>query len=149
MFSIRSQQDFLAGILFFGFGAVFLYSGFNLAQGTAINMGPGYVPRLLCYLLLAVGAVLLVRGVALKGPETGEWSLRPLFFILAATLVFAFGLRPLGLVGVIFLSVCLGRLALRETRPMEMLVIAVSMAVGSTLLFVWALKLNAPIWPQF
>jgi hypothetical protein len=149
MLSIRSPQDFLAGILFFGIGAVFLYSGASLANGTVISMGPGYVPRILCYLLLAVGAILLVRGLAITGPSAEEWSLRPLFFVVGATLLFAFGLQPLGLVAVIFLTVCLGRLALRETRPVEMLVIATVMSLGSVALFVYALKLNAPLWPQF
>ena len=57
------SKDFWSGLMFAGFGVLALALGSNLAVGTAIRMGPGYVPRMLSYILIALGIVILVRAV--------------------------------------------------------------------------------------
>jgi putative tricarboxylic transport membrane protein len=59
---IRNPRDFWAGALFvaFGMAAVILGSRYNL--GTAARMGPGYFPRILGILLIALGAIISARG---------------------------------------------------------------------------------------
>ena len=149
MFRVKGRQDLWSGIMFLVFGVIMYIGAMPLAQGTAIRMGPGYTPRLLCYLLIIVGAALIFRGVTHRGESTGLWGIRPLIFVLGSVVVFAVGLERLGLVITTCLSVFVGSFAMKEVRPLELLIVAVCMAAGSTLLFVYALKLIIPVWPQF
>lgn len=148
MLKVRSSQDLLAGILFIAFGAAFLFGAADLAKGTALRMGPGYVPRILSTIILFVGAVLVLKGLTIDGAKTGYWGLRPLICVVAATLAFAFGIQRLGLVPTIMLTIGISAFAMDEIKPLELTVLAIVMAFGSTLLFVYGLKLNFPIWPQ-
>ena len=46
------SKDFLSGLMFIAFGLAALYFGRKLAMGTAVRMGPGYVPHMLAYICL-------------------------------------------------------------------------------------------------
>ena len=66
-------KDFLSGLMFVGFGFLALYFGQSLAVGTSVRMGPGYVPRMLSFILFGLGGVIcliaLVNGSeAVKTP---------------------------------------------------------------------------------
>ena len=52
---IRHPKDFFAGLLFIAFGIAAIVIGSNYALGTAARMGPGYFPRILGILLIALG----------------------------------------------------------------------------------------------
>ncbi|MBR0967344.1 tripartite tricarboxylate transporter TctB family protein [Tardiphaga sp. 538_B7_N1_4] len=149
MLKIRGPQDVGAGILFLAFGIAMLMGSADLAQGTPLRMGPGYAPRLLCYGLIIIGAALLLRGLKIDGESTGPWNFRAMIFVLLSILVFAFGIERLGLVLTTFLVVGISSLATKVFRPVELIAVCISMAVGSTLLFVYGLRLTIPVWPQF
>ena len=68
MVRVKSPQDFWAGILFILSGSAALWIGRDYAFGTLTRMGPGYLPAVLSCALVAVGAVLTVRALALAGP---------------------------------------------------------------------------------
>ena len=55
-----ASKDFLAGILFVAFGLFGLWLARTLPAGTASAMEAGYFPRLVCGLLVAIGALLAV-----------------------------------------------------------------------------------------
>ncbi|MHB8493814.1 MAG: tripartite tricarboxylate transporter TctB family protein [Casimicrobiaceae bacterium] len=61
MLRIRHPKDFWSGALFIavGVGAIVLGSKYTL--GSAARMGPGYFPRLLGILLVALGGMLALR----------------------------------------------------------------------------------------
>src|SRR5215470_677625 len=105
MIRIRSTQEFWAGILLLAFGTVMFIGAADLAQGTALRMGPGYTPRILCGLLIITGVALVIRSAAVDGPSTGTWNVRPLIFVLGSVIFFAFALERLGLVITTFLTV--------------------------------------------
>jgi hypothetical protein len=149
MIKVRSQQDLWAGLLFAAIGGIMFAGAGRLAQGTAIRMGPGYVPRILCGLLIATGILLVFRGILLTGPNTGRWNLRAMIFVLGSILVFALGLERLGLVVTAALVVGFSSLAVKESRPLEVVIVAVCMAAASTLLFAYGLRLLIPVWPRF
>ena len=54
------SKDFLSGVMFIAFGLVALYFGRNLALGTTVRMGPGYVPHMLSYIMLVLGGIIAV-----------------------------------------------------------------------------------------
>src|SRR5436305_6368878 len=58
-----ARADVLSGLLFIAVAAFGLWASRNYPVGTALPMGTGYMPRLLCRLLLALGAMVLAQGL--------------------------------------------------------------------------------------
>ena len=65
-----TSKDFLAGNLYMAFGLLGLWLGRTLETGSANAMEAGYFPRLVCGLLIVIGAALsaapLFRSMALQ-----------------------------------------------------------------------------------
>src|SRR5689334_15254773 len=61
------SKDFLSGLMFIAFGLTALYFGRHLAVGTAVRMGPGWVPHALSYILLGLGFFISVVAWFGKG----------------------------------------------------------------------------------
>ena len=110
-------------------------------------MGSGYFPRLVCALLVAIGALLAAISLFRTGetPERGAW--RPFFFVTIASLAFALLLKPLGLVLTLFATTGLARFATGGIRPLPLLFLCLILtgAVGG--IFVFALRMPIPLWP--
>ncbi len=60
---VLARKNVLAGLLFVAVAALGLWLSRDYPIGTALRMGTGYVPRLLCWLLLGLGAIVLVQGL--------------------------------------------------------------------------------------
>src|SRR5437868_14669886 len=79
------RKDVLAGLLFVAVALLGLWISRDYPIGTALRMGTGYVPRLLCWILLALGTIVLVQGLRAAQParigasEAGWW--RPVVFV--------------------------------------------------------------------
>jgi hypothetical protein len=58
-------------------------------------------------------------------------------------------IEPGGLALAAVATVLVGALGGREFRPVEALALALGLAAGAALLFVYGLKLTMPIWPAF
>src|SRR3954453_22417133 len=58
MVRVRSPQDFWAGIVFILFGCAALWFSRDYAFGTLTKMGPGYLPAVLSWALVAIGGLL-------------------------------------------------------------------------------------------
>jgi hypothetical protein len=54
------SKDFLSGAMFIAFGLVALWFGRNLALGTTVRMGPGYVPHMLANIMMILGCAISV-----------------------------------------------------------------------------------------
>jgi hypothetical protein len=54
------SKDLLSGLMFIVFGMAALYFGRKLALGTPVRMGPGYVPRMLAFILLCLGSIIVL-----------------------------------------------------------------------------------------
>jgi hypothetical protein len=142
------QKDFLAGLMFAAFGALGIALGAGYRMGTAARMGPGYLPRLLSWTLVALGAVVMLRGM-LGGEERverGRW--RPLVLITLAIVAFALLIAPLGLLAAGAALILLGAVAeprfdWRETLAATVLLLALSAAI-----FVWGLQLPITLLPR-
>jgi Tripartite tricarboxylate transporter TctB family len=83
------SKDFLSGVLFIAFGLAALWFGRNLAPGTAVRMGPGYVPHMLSYIMLFLGLIIAVVALYTGGErvETPQW--RPITLVTIGIVVFA------------------------------------------------------------
>jgi hypothetical protein len=144
---LLTSKDFLAGNLYMAFGLLGLWLGRTLEIGTASAMEAGYFPRLVCMVLVALGAALAVISLLRPGevPDRGTW--RQFVFVTLSCLAFALLLRPLGLVLTLLISTVLARFAGGNLRPLALVLLCLILIVANVGIFVIALKIPIPLWP--
>lgn len=154
VWQVLARKDVLAGLLFVGVGLLGLWLSRDYPIGTALRMGTGYVPRLLCWTLLGLGGVVLVQGLReAQSPRlssSGQVSAwRPVVFVTASLVIFGLSIERLGLVVSILLLIAVGAVAARGLRPLETLAAAVVLIVLSWGIFILGLGLTIPVWPEW
>jgi len=149
-----ARKDVLAGFLFIGVAVFGLWLSRDYPIGTALRMGTGYVPRLLCWLFFGLGVVVLVQGLreaqdsrALSSADVSAW--RPLVFVTASLVIFGLSIERLGLVISILLLIGVGAVAARGLRPFETLAAALVLILLSWGIFILGLGLTIPVWPEW
>ena len=158
--NIKSQKDFVSGLLFMAVGGAFAYGATKYSIGTAARMGPGYFPLMLGIILALLGAVVAFKALVVETPDgdkIGKWAWKPLTFIIAANLLFgimigglpSIGLPPMGLIAGIFALTIVASLAGETFTLKEVLVLSVILSIGSYMAFVVLLNLQFPVWPTF
>ncbi len=145
---VRAPAELAAGLFFVALAALGLWLLRDLRLGTAVRMGPGFLPTTVCYGLLLCGLIMAGRSFLTAGPSIERWHLRPLGVVLGSLLVFALGIQRLGLFVTILLVVAAAAFATPESRWREVIVMGVALAAFSTALFVRALGLPISPWPQ-
>ncbi|MCY7306188.1 MAG: tripartite tricarboxylate transporter TctB family protein [Rhodoferax sp.] len=157
---IKSQKDFFCGLMFMVVGIAFAWGANNYKIGTGARMGPGYFPLLLGVLMTILGAVITFKATVVEtvdGDKVGAWAWKPLFFIIAANLVFGLMLAGLpsikfpafGLIVAIYALTFIAANAGEEFKFKEVLILATVLAIVSYLAFIVLLKLQFPVWPAF
>jgi hypothetical protein len=150
---VLARKNVLAGLMFIGIAALGLWLSRNYPIGTALRMGTGYVPRLLCWILTGLGAVILLQGLR-EGddgqPAEGGFIARlwPVTVVATSLVVFGLTLERLGIVLAILLLVAIGSLAARDLKPWETLAAAAFLIVLSWAIFIVGLGLTIPVWPE-
>lgn len=157
---IKSQKDFFSGLMFMGIGVAFAWGATTYNVGSGARMGPGYFPLMLGILLAILGSVITFKATVVEtqdGDKIGKWAWKPLIFILASNFAFgillgglpSFGVPAMGLIVAIYGLTFIAALAGSEFKAKEVFVLATILAAGSYIAFVWALKLQFPVWPSF
>lgn len=157
---IKSQKDFFSGLMFSCVGLAFAVGSQNYSVGSAARMGPGYFPRMLGIVLALLGVVIAVKSMVVPvqdGDKVGKWAWRPLFYIIAANVIFgvllgglpSIGLAPMGMVAAIYALAIISSLADGKFHLREVLILATVLALGSYATFILLLKLQLPVWPSF
>ena len=147
---IKSPQDFWAGLMFIAFGVFFVVVALVYYQmGSAVRMGPAYFPVMLGGLLAVLGAIVLVASLAIEGEPVAKFHFRPLLFIAASSLAFAYLLKPLGLVLASIALIFICAYGGHEFKWKEVAIMSVVLVIFSVLVFVKALALPFPICPDF
>ena len=151
---VLGRKDVLAGLLFIAVAALGLWLSRDYPIGTALRMGTGYVPRLLCWLLLGLGAIILVQGLreaqdARPLSSDDVSALRPVVFVTASLVIFGLSIERLGLVVSILLLIGVGAVAARGLRPLETLAAALVLIALSWGIFILGLGLTIPVWPEW
>jgi hypothetical protein len=148
---ILARKDVLSGLMFIVVAVFGLWASRNYPIGTALRMSTGYVPRLLCWILLGLGVVIMAIGLRAndeRGAFAGVRDWRALVFVPGSLLVFAFAMDRLGIVIATILLVGVGSLAGRDSRPLEVAGAAIFLVVLTLTIFIWGLELPIPIWPD-
>ncbi len=138
----------LAGLLFAGIGGLALYLGRNYPAGTAFDMGPGYLPRLIAFGLVAIGLAGIVRGALNRNRALPHIVLRPMLWIGASILIFAGLIERAGLFIACLVAVMVAAGAEAQARWREAPLVAFLLAASCVLLFGYGLRLAIPVWPR-
>lgn len=158
--NIKSQKDFFSGLMFMAVGVAFAWGATNYNVGTGARMGPGYFPLLLGILMAILGAAIVLESMVVEtedGEKIGKWAWKPLFFIIAANLVFGLmlgglpgiGIPAMGLIAGIYALTFIASLAGEEFNLKAVLILATVLAIMSYVAFIMLLKLQFPVWPTF
>jgi len=153
------RKNVLSGLMFIAIAALGLWTSRNYPIGSALRMGTGYVPRLLCWVLMGLGAIILVQGLLERdppehlrprAPEDGLVAqLRPVVLVTLGLIAFGLALETLGLALSILLLTVVASRATRELKIWETLAAAAGLTVLTWLIFVAGLGLPIPLWPDW
>jgi uncharacterized membrane protein SirB2 len=146
---IRSPQNFAGGLALVALAILAFWAGADLEFGRSSRMGPGYMPKVLAGLIGASGLIIMATSAFVDGPALTRWSGGRLLLVLGAIVLFAFAIRPLGLVATGIALVVVATLAAPDARWLETGIFAVALVAFTSFLFPVALGLPLPIWPSF
>lgn len=147
--SARSIQDIAGGAFLVAIAALALYLVNHLPASGRVGFASGTAPRLFAYGLMALGAWIMIAGIFKEGPSIGNLNWRGLATILGSVLVFAVGIRVVGLALIGVPMVVLASLADKQFQAEESLYFGVGMTAFCGLLFPTVLGQPIPLWPPF
>lgn len=142
---LRSNMDFLAGLMLIVVGAGAMIISRDYPMGSALRMGPGYFPMVLGGIMVVFGIVVMIQGLRSQEKVKGNWSLRALFILPLATVIFGVLMEEVGfipaLVALIFISAAAGD----QFKWIEVTVMAIALTAACTGLFIYGLGLPYPL----
>ena len=146
---IKSPQDFIGGIALLAMSVVAYVAMSRLGAMRGFSFGAGTVPRLFCFLLGSLSAIIIFSSFTTRGPKLEHIPWRGPVFILASVVFFGLAIRTLGLAITGVITVLLSGLAVEDFKLGEGLIFAVVMTAFCAFLFPFALGQPIPLWPTF
>ncbi len=157
---IKSERDFVSGLMFILIGIAFAWGATKYNVGQAARMGPGYFPLMLGIVLAILGSIVLFESMVVEtedGEKIGKIAWRPLGFIVGSNVIFgillggvpALGIPAMGLIVATYGVVLVASQAGNQFKLKEVLALATVLAALSYLAFIKVLKLQFPVWPSF
>lgn len=148
-----SFEDLVAALVFIvvGLGAFIIALGYDV--GTVRRMGPGVLPLLVSGLLTLFGVGLAIQTLAMGKLKSIPAfmpkfeTLRGLFFVMAALLVFALLVRPAGLFVATMVQAFIATRAERGRGILGSLALSFCIAVLAAAVFIYGIGLPIPLWP--
>lgn len=142
-----NRADVLAGAVMIGLGALGLLAGRDLQFGTPAMMGPGFLPDVICGILIAIGLFVFVKAFGRSFERIGETNLRPLIILIVAIAGFAFLAERFGFVVSTIWLIAVGSLADQESRWREVVISVLLLTIFGAIVFIYALGVQMPISP--
>ena len=102
---IRAPRDFWGGMALIVLAAFAYWASHDLPGMRGFAFGPGTAPRMFAIVLGVLGLAVSATGLVTKGPGIDRFYLRGPFFITLSVMLFAWLVRPIGLVIASFLSI--------------------------------------------
>ena len=138
-------KDFLSGLMFVAFGLAALYFGQHLAVGTPVRMGPGYVPRMLSLILLALGAVVCIVALVSGSEPVERPKWKPITLVTIGIVCFGLLFERAGLIPALIVLVMISSLAGEEFKLTEVIGNIVVLSILCTLVFKVGLGMNISV----
>ncbi len=145
---IRGPREFYGGLALIGLALFAFWAARDLAGGES-SFGPASIPHAYATLLLVLGTVVSIVGLAVDAPAIERYAFRGPVLVVLSIVCFASLIRPAGLALASFVTFMIGAFASAETRWFEALLAAVALTVFCAVLFVSLLGLPVRIWPDF
>jgi hypothetical protein len=148
---IKNQKDFWSGAMFIAFGLAFAGFAQDYDMGTAQRMGPAFFPTILGGLLVALGAVIAIQGLAAEtiDGKIEKFHFGPLAWVLGAVVAFGLLLRPAGLIVALVALIVISSLGSHEFKARDTVLLAVGLCALVVAVFIYGLGLTIPVWPAF
>jgi hypothetical protein len=143
--AIRNPRDLVSGVAVIVLALMVLAGLSRITVASYAAFSPALFPRVCSYLLLAGGAVLILRGFVRDGPPIDRLALPPLVLVTAAVALFGIVTPLAGYAPAGALTVLVSSLAARDQRLRQTLLSVAILTVGSVVLFSFVLKLSIPI----
>ncbi|MBA4489389.1 tripartite tricarboxylate transporter TctB family protein [Paracoccus sp. S1E-3] len=141
------RPDLLTAAIFVGFGALGLWQTRVLEGGTLAQMGPGFLPRVVCVLLIVLGLVIGFAALRRDAEPIEPIKLRPVIIITLSIVAFAYAATHLGFVIASLLLVIAGSLADPGGKWRTTLLLAAGLTAFGAIVFVYGLGVQVPLWP--
>jgi Tripartite tricarboxylate transporter TctB family len=147
---LKNPKDFWSGVMFTAMGLAFaiIVKSFEYPMGTSSRMGPGYFPFVLGSMMAVLGLIIIAQALASSGERISKFAWRPLIWVLAGFVIFGLTAKIVGLVIAIVLLVMISSFGGHEFKWKEAIISSIILAASSVGVFVYALKLPFPIWPE-
>jgi hypothetical protein len=142
-----NHPDLLTAAIFVALGSLGLWAGRTLEFGTLAAMGPGFLPTVICWLLVALGLVVGLRGLRGTRDNIAPGKMRPVVVITLAIVGFAYIASGLGFVLAALWLIIVGALADGESRPVETVLLAIGLTVFGALVFIYGLGVQIKLLP--
>lgn len=143
---MRISSDVWVGLFFVLTGVVFASTALaKLPIGTAAQMGPGYYPILLSFILIGFGAA-IAFGFGGETEEPGQMiSLRGFLLVAGAPVIFALTVRSLGFLPATFLAVLAASLADRSVTLRQALATTTGLTIFCIAVFSYGIEVPYPL----
>ena len=145
----RRNQDFWAGLMFLGIGAVAIFIARNYPFGRLLRMGAGYFPTLLGGILILFGAYIMVKGLLKSEKVQGGWSIRAMIVLPVMIILFGLLMEPAGFIPALAVLTFGSAAASKEFRWGEVLLLTAFLTALSLAVFIWGLGLPYPLFKGF
>ena len=145
---IRGPRDFYGGLVLVGVALFAIWASWELPGRRGFAFGPGTAPFMFAVVLGGLGVAVAVSGLMVKGPGIDRFYLRGPFFITLSVVLFAWMVRPLGLVIASFLSILAAAGATPEARILETIIWGALLTAFCVVLFPISLNLPMQLWPN-
>ena len=142
---LRSNKDFLAGLLFMAIGLAAVAVALNYPFGTAMRMGSGYFPSVLGGILVLLGAWVMARGLRSGEKLESGWGCKPLALVALSFVLFGFIMPRFGLIPALVAVLFVSALAGREFRLKEVLVLTAVLCAFAVVVLLYVLKMPYPL----
>jgi len=142
---IRSSKDFWTGLIYLFFGASAILIARDYGMGTALRMGPAYFPTVLGWLLIAIGAISVIRSFIVQGTPIGAFAIRGLALVIVSVIVFGLLVKGAGLIVALPVLVIISAYASNQFRWGPTLSLAAGLTLFCVFVFLKGLGVPLPI----
>jgi len=141
----KDTRDIIGGFSLVAMGLFAALYAQRYDLGELQEMGPGYFPTALGVLLMVLGLFIAIPAFFREGTSINiEW--KSLLWVLISISVFAIALTKAGLVVATVLSVLAAAVPSKSSWKSR-LILAISLAVITYLVFLLGLGMVLPVWP--
>jgi Tripartite tricarboxylate transporter TctB family len=142
---IRSSKDFWTGLIYLFFGVSAILIARDYGMGTALRMGPAYFPTVLGWLLIAIGAISVIRSFIVQGTPIGAFAIRGLALVIVSVIVFGLLVKGAGLIVALPVLVIISAYASNQFRWGPTLSLGAGLTLFCVFVFLKGLGVPLPI----